>query len=279
MPDKLDYEDYNEPKCPACNDTYVRNEDRPIYRVPMDRVTQKLDEYFFGRDFEGAERHLSYWLAEARAGRDKGAELSLIGEFMGFYRQRGRRDEAYAKAEEGLRLAEEYGYGGSLTGGTICLNAATVYKAFGDAEKAVGLYDNAREVYETYLEKGDRRLGGLYNNMGLALTDCGRYGEAEECYKKAIEVMESAPDGGLEAAISCLNMADEITLRLGEIESESEVEALLGKAKDLLEKENSRTDGYYAYVCESCASVYGYYGYFLYEKELRERAKKIYERA
>ena len=73
--------------------------------------------------------------------------------------------------------------------------------------------------------------------------------------------------------------ADEITLRLGEIESESEVGRLLDKAWELLEKENSRTDGYYAYVCENCASVYGYYGYFLRENELKKRAKRIYEGA
>ena len=36
-------------------------------------------------------------------------------------------------------------------------------------------------------------------------------------------------------------------------------------------------DGYYAFVCEKCASVFGYYGRFVYEGELLERARRIYE--
>ena len=36
-------------------------------------------------------------------------------------------------------------------------------------------------------------------------------------------------------------------------------------------------DGYYAFVCEKCASVFGYYGWFLYNKEREERARTIYE--
>jgi hypothetical protein len=36
-------------------------------------------------------------------------------------------------------------------------------------------------------------------------------------------------------------------------------------------------DGYYAFVCEKCASVFAYYGDFLYAEELEERAKRIYE--
>ena len=41
---------------------------------------------------------------------------------------------------------------------------------------------------------------------------------------------------------------------------------------------HEKRDGYYAFVCEKCASVFGYYGRFFYEKELTERARRIYER-
>ena len=49
------------------------------------------------------------------------------------------------------------------------------------------------------------------------------------------------------------------------------------KAMKILDDYENR-DGYYAFVCEKCASVFGYYGHFFYEKELKERAKAIYER-
>ena len=48
------------------------------------------------------------------------------------------------------------------------------------------------------------------------------------------------------------------------------------RTKELLENYTLR-DGYYAFVCEKCASVFGYYGFFMYEKELHERSRRIYE--
>ena len=42
---------------------------------------------------------------------------------------------------------------------------------------------------------------------------------------------------------------------------------------------HEKRDGYYAFVCEKCASVFGYFGYFVYEKELEKRARDIYERS
>ena len=55
-------------------------------------------------------------------------------------------------------------------------------------------------------------------------------------------------------------------------------EAFFKKAEALLENHQKR-DGYYAFVCEKCASVFGYYGHFFYADELKKRAGRIYERA
>ena len=53
---------------------------------------------------------------------------------------------------------------------------------------------------------------------------------------------------------------------------------ILNKAIKILD-EHKNKDGYYAFVCEKCASVFGYYGYFAYENELKMRAREIYERS
>ena len=270
-------EDYEEPLCLLDMDGGVPEEERVISTVPVERIIKKLDSYFFSKDFDGAERHLLYWLAEARAGRDRRGELSILNELMGFYRQTGKKSEAYGSASEGLALVEKTGMEGTISAATTCLNAATVYKTFDESEKAVPLYEKAKELYEKYLPAGDGKLGGLYNNMGLALTDVGRYAEADGYYKKAIEIMENTDGGELEAAISYLNLADEVTLRLGALEAETLVSGYLDLAAALLDKKKDAKSGYYAYVCEKCATVYGYYGYFIYENELKARAESIYE--
>ncbi|MBQ7384455.1 MAG: tetratricopeptide repeat protein, partial [Clostridia bacterium] len=156
------------------------------------------------------------------------------------------------------------------------LNCATVYKAFDMAERSLPLFERAREIYERELEGNDSRIAGLYNNMALTLVDLGRFSEADELYKNAISIMEKAERGGLEVAITYLNMASAAEAERGMLEAEALISEYLERAEALLEAHPTR-DGYYAFVCEKCASVFGYYGHFFYENELKERARKIYE--
>ena len=43
--------------------------------IPQQRIIEKLDEYMSHRDYEGAEKHLLFWLDEARALGDERGEL------------------------------------------------------------------------------------------------------------------------------------------------------------------------------------------------------------
>ena len=46
-------------------------ESQPHLRpIPQQRVIEKMDWYMSRRDYAGAERHLLYWLEEARQGND-----------------------------------------------------------------------------------------------------------------------------------------------------------------------------------------------------------------
>ena len=53
----------------------------------------------------------------------------------------------------------------------------------------------------------------------------------------------------------------------------------MDEALSLLDTPGIPRDGYYAFVCEKCAPAFEYYGYFLAAEDLKERAKRIYERA
>lgn len=243
-----------------------------------DRILTRLDEYLNKNDYASAERHLLYWLSEAERGRDVRMELLVRNELMGLYRKLGREREALECVSAALALIEANGVSGQVGAATTYLNCATVYKAFGRAEESLPLFERAREVYERELDPTDSRLGGLYNNMALTLVDLRRFSEANALYRHAISVMESSDGGALEVAITYLNMASAAEAERGLEESESTVQSYLDIAERLLE-EHTKRDGYYAFVCEKCASVFGYYGRFFYENELKERAKRIYEGA
>ena len=239
----------------------------------MDRILAKLDAYFEKNDYDGAERHLLYWLAEKRG---SSASLTLYNELMGIYRKTGNEQKALDSVKNALHTVEELKLDGTVAAATTYLNAATVRHAFGRAEEGLPLFEKAKVIYEKELPAGDARLGGLYNNMGTTLVTLGRFAEADALYRAAIDVMQGVRDGDLEVAVTLLNMASAVEAEQGMLAGEERITALLDDAKALLEAHESR-DGYYAFVLSKCAPVYRYFGLFRYAEELEGRAKQIYE--
>ncbi len=246
-------------------------------RADADRILKKLDSYLHKNDYISAERHLMYWLDEARVNGDFSTEILVQNELMGIYRKIGKEEKALLSVTSVLEKIKQIHIEEQLGAATTYLNAATVYKAFGKASLSLPLFEKAQAIYERELDPFDKRLGGLYNNMALALVDVGRYSEAKDMYLKAISVMEKEEGSAPQVAITYLNMASAAESEYGLLEGDELIQAYLAKAMALLENFSGQ-DGDYAFVCEKCASVFGYYGYFAYENELKERAKRIYER-
>ena len=263
--------------------------------IPQQRVVEKLDDYMSRRDYAGAERHLEYWLAEARATHDKRGELMVRNELVGHFRKTGNREQAFLHADEALRLVEELGFGETISAGTTYTNVGTAFNAFGEDERSLALFQKAARLYEESEHTKPQLLGGLYNNMALTCVSLGRFDEADALFERALKVMENVEHGELERAITYLNMADATVARAKsgsggdevaaladaacEAACETAVEGYLDKALALLDTPSVPRDGYYAFVCEKCTPVFAYYGYFLAEQDLKCRAKAIYERA
>ena len=270
-------EDYAEPRCVLCEEPYGALPE--IRAVPQRRIIEKMDEYMSHRDYAGAERHLLYWMEEAKLGRDLRGQLLLCNELIGHYRKTGERDKALARIDEALALVEALDFEGTISAGTTFVNAATALSAFDEPARALALFEKARAVYEASPGTQPQLLGGLYNNMALACAALGRYAEAHALYDRATERMADVPGGTLEQAITCLNRADAIAAERGEEQGEAEIAALLDRAWDLLHDPGAKRDGYYAFVCEKCAPSFAFYGRFADAEDLKQEAERIYERA
>ena len=250
----------------------------PMRPVPQQRIREKLDEHMSRRDYPAVERHLLYWLEEARQGRDERGELMILNEMVGHYRKTGEREKSLAAGETALKLLDALGFDGTVSAGTTYVNLATALSAFGEQARALELFDRARALYEA----GDTEpqlLGGLYNNMALACAALGRFDEAHALYDRAMACMARAPHGELEQAITCLNRANAVEAEHGMEAGEARIFALVDQASALLAGSDAPLDGYYAFVCEKCAPTFEYYGYFLDAERLRLEAKRIYEGA
>ena len=257
------------------NDLYESLE--RIRPIPQRRVIEKLDAYMSRRDYAGAERHLLYWLEEARAGNDLRGALLVRNELVGHYRKTGNRDKALESIDAALALLEQLEMENTISAGTTFVNAATALGAFGEHRRALALFERARPLYESSAATRPDLLGGLYNNMALTCVALGRYDDALALYEKALSQMENAPHGALEQAITCLNMADLVEARDGMEAGEGPINDLVERAVGLLDGPGLPHDGYYAFVCEKCAPTLEYYGWFADAGRLKEEAERIYE--
>ncbi len=269
-------EEYVEPRCVLC--AAPPGAER-VQAVPQRRIIEKMDEYMARRDYAGAERHLLYWLTEAELGRDLRGRLMLCNELIGHYRKTGEKEKAFQRIDEALRLLGELEFEGTVSAGTTFVNAATALSAFDEPERALALFEKARSVYEAAPETAPELLGGLYNNMGLALAALGRFGEAHELFDRAMERMAQVPGGALEQAVTCLNRADAVAAEQGTLDGEAEIAALLDRAWRLLHAPDNPRNGYCAFVYEKCAPAFSWYGRFADAEDLRKEAEELYERA
>ena len=247
--------------------------------IPTRRVIDKMDEYMSRLDYAGAERHLHYWLAEARALGDRRGELTMLNELIGHSRKTNQREVAERYSREALALLDTLELKDSVAAGTTYINIATACYVFGEYERSLGYFQEAEAVYLRHGETPPERLGGLYNNMGLTLTALGRWDEAMTAYTQALRQMADVPGGALERAQTCLNMANTLEYQFGAVDAERRINALLDEAEKLLDDPALPRDGYYAYVCDHCAPTFERYGYFLTAKRLKELTKQYYERA
>ena len=243
--------------------------------IPRERVLEKLDGLLRRNDYAGAKRLLQYWLSEAENTGDDQGMLLMQNELMGLCRKLGEKEQALQYAQDALLQVSKMEIAENVGAATTYLNSATVCKAFGMPEDALNLFSMAQEIYERELPPADDRLGGLYNNMGLALVDLKRFREAETIYQKALSVMAQTPDKEPELAITYLNMATAVEMEHGM--DHPLIPALAQKARECMDIGKYRTDGNYAFVCEKCATVFGYYGFEDYARELQARCGRIYE--
>ncbi len=274
----LDPFDYKEPRCSQCGgeNFYYPDGDKPDGAIPVDRIIRKIDALFDKNDYAAAGRILEHWEKEARLLKDRRGELSVQSELMGYYRKTGEKEKGLKSVERGLELVKLLGGEDGVSSATVYLNAATTLKAFGEAERALPLYEKAENIYGARLDENDARRAGLYNNHALALVDLKRYKEAESLYKRALAVMEKAEHGQADAAVTYVNMAHLYETWQND---EEKISACMEQAEELLNTPSLPRNGYYAFVCSKCAPSFGYFGYFLVDEELQKRAKEIYERA
>lgn len=237
----------------------------------MEAFIHQLDTLMGQERWDEAEALLLLYQARAREKGDGKTELSLCSELLGFYRQRGQEQGFSSVWERTLALLEELGVGG-VSRGTILINGATALVAFGRAEEALPLYQEAFGCYLRGLSPEDERFAALFNNMAAAFQASGAWERAEEHMRMALDVLEKKPHH-VDVATTWVNLA-QLYARWGR---EEEVHTALERAMERFDDPELIWDGYYAHTCRKCAGAFGALGQAERERELLERAEIVYE--
>ena len=102
----LGKEDYVEPRCVLCGDPYGAAP--KVMPVPQQRIREKVDEYMSRRDYAGVERHLLYWLEEAKLGHDDKGELMIRIELIGHYRKTGEKKQGVCRGRRNFAAGGQH---------------------------------------------------------------------------------------------------------------------------------------------------------------------------
>ena len=267
--------DYLEPCCCFDSSLYRGIPDAEPCRDPIDvpAVIARLDALYNA----GREKEALVLLEEnrdlARARDDWRGELSMLSELLGYHRRDGDRDKAMAAVNGALDLIRLHRMGATVSGATVLLNAATTLKCFGRAKESIPIFEHVARVYGDNLDPTDYRFAGLYNNMGLSYADEEDYLQAERCFRLALQVIAHSRNPQNELAVTCCNLAE---LYDRQDPEDPRIGEYMEKAWDYLNDPALPRNGYHAFTISKCAPSFDYFGYFLYSRELKERAEKIY---
>ena len=267
--------DHIEPSCIFDTTQYTGIPDAEPCKNTIDvpAIIRLLDGlYAQGRENE-AQSFLEEKLAEARSIGDWRGELSMLSELLGQYRRSMSQTKGLRCIEDALTVIKEHRMGETVSGATVMLNAATTLKCFGRAKESIPIFCHVSRVYSNRLDPSDYRFPGLYNNMALSYADTGDTDSAEKFFNLALRLISAIPNSGNDMAVTYCNMA-EMYAKL-DLEDER-IEACMEMAWECLNAPGLPRDGYHAFTISKCAPSFDYFGYFLYAKELRERAEKIY---
>lgn len=231
------------------------------------QVLRELDGLFQRGEYAQVEAFLQRHIRQAEDENDKGTALSLLNELMGYYRSLSRHADALAASQKALGMLEAMGLKDSIHYATTLLNAATAYRADGQTQKAIGLFEQVGRLFVALRVQDAYLVATLYNNLAMAWQEAGDHARAIQFLEAALPISQARTGAELDVAVSLTNLALS-RLRLGQL---GEAHAALREAVQLFESQ-PRHSGHYSAALAALAEVH-------YKQGRAPEAVDLYERA
>lgn len=219
--------------------------------MDINSVLNELDKLFAANELDKIDDFLTRQYEIAKAEEDYGAQLSLLNELIGYYREMTWYDKAQEVVRDTLALLGRKDFAGEIEEGTSLLNIANVYRAMGRFEESEEYYKAVEKIYREKLEAQDFRFASLYNNASLLYQAQERFDLAAESLLSALEIVKKHPEAEIELAVTYTNLG-QVYMRLSENEK---AEDYLMKAQSIFEKTDKK-DYHYCGCANALGALY-----------------------
>lgn len=172
------------------------------------QVLRELDAIYETGDIRRMGTFLEEKIREAGKEGDWGTQIMLGNEQMGYFRELGQTKEAIRVFTELDELFRRHEMTGTVPYASTLQNAANAYRVDGQLAMAAVYFEDALDIFYQYLEPGDYRFAGLFNNLSLVYMEQREPEKALEYSGKALAIIEKLPDTGIEQAVNHVNLAD-----------------------------------------------------------------------
>lgn len=235
--------------------------------MDIESILQELDNLFRTGQIGRVERFLTEHYEKAKAERDFGAQLSLLNELIGYYREMTMHRQAEETAERILAVIAEAGLTGTLAEGTSLMNIANAYRFLGQYEASEKCYRRVEEIYGKLLDRADMRWAGLFNNVSLLYSTLGDHESAVNSLQKALETVKAREGTEIEQAVTYTNLG-QAYLRLQNYEA---AEEKLLEAERIF-AQTDKKDSHYSGCANALGALY-------YSREQYDKAVTYYREA
>lgn len=220
--------------------------------MEIQRFIEGLDGLFGTASQQEIETFCVSGLAQAKEEGDVQAQIVILNEMLGFYRESSQYEKVRTTVQEILELMGREGLAGTIPFGTALLNCGNALRAAGDLAESMDCYRQVFETFEGQVPPDDFQYAELYNNVSLLYQELGRFDMAGKCLCNALAIVKQMPDKVFETAVTYVNLANS-ELQEGKL-TEAVTHARLGETlfEQLGVRDNHRAAGLAAMgeVCE-----------------------------
>ena len=217
--------------------------------IPVVSILNKLNGLYDAGEYEKAKAVIDYWINDSEVIGDDRGQYTVLAEGLWLCYQTNDCDSALKYADIAINLTQSTSAIGEVDLALLIVAAANAICVFGEAGKALELYDRALLFLEGNLKNGDSRLIACYNNRAMAHAKNGSLAKATNDFYKALELSKKA--GCYDLALTYLNMSTVYFNR-------NDLQVAREYAKncfDVLMLNADPSDEYYSYICKRFYSL------------------------